>query len=401
MTSTLRKASWVAKVLSPTIWVMALWVVLGGGGQPAYATHFRYGHINWAPVSGNTVQFTVQNAFRRSVLPSLAFACLAPATLTTIPCSAADGLPGPGDVFEEDIGLTQLLPGDGSQIDSPLGTLLYVVTSIDPTSEWLFALALDPASMPAIDTTISYTYPAAGTYTVAAIDSCCRISPVLFSGTNAHIYNPDGGYRVETVVNVGTGNSSPVTALPPIILYPINALCSFRVPGVDPDGDPLHFRLSSAQEPSSFVPASACAPSTFCQPGPPFAPNAASISSTGLYTWDTHGATLGAAGFNTLYSTQVTIEDLDAAGNVKSKVAVDFFIQLVPVEVCGDGIDNDGDGVIDQNCNPPRFNNPVTAPACGSTTTVKTEDTFNFTVQASDPDPGQTVTLNAAGLPAG
>jgi hypothetical protein len=32
---------------------------------------------------------------------------------------------------------------------------------------------------------------------------------------------------------------------------------------------------------------------------------------------------------NVLYSTQVTIEDLDSEGNVKSKVAVDFFIQLV------------------------------------------------------------------------
>src|SRR2546425_4723508 len=119
MKGTLRRASLAARVFSGTARIMALWAVLGGG-QPAYATHFRYGHINWAPVSGNTVQFTVQNAFRRSVLPSLAFACLAPATLTTIPCSAADGLPGPGDVFEEDIGLTQLFPGDGSQIDSPL-----------------------------------------------------------------------------------------------------------------------------------------------------------------------------------------------------------------------------------------------------------------------------------------
>src|SRR5206468_8050957 len=155
-------------------------------------------------------------------------------------------------------------------------------------------------------------------------------------------------------------------------------LCSFLVPGADPNGDPLNFRLSTLAEASSFFPASAC-PFTFCQPGSPFAPNAASISSTGLYTWDTTGATLGPPGFNTLYSTQVTIEDLDAAGNVKSKVAVDFFIQLVPVEVCGDGIDNDGDGVIDQNCNPPRFDPPPQSGlACGSTTPISVGSSQSF-----------------------
>ncbi|TMA54744.1 MAG: hypothetical protein E6J80_09975, partial [Deltaproteobacteria bacterium] len=390
MKSSLRQASLVAKVFGATFRVMAVWAVLGGGGQPAYATHFRYGHINWAPVTGNTIQFTIQNAFRRSFLPSVAYECIDPATVapdtvpTIIPCSAADGLPGPGDVFAEDIGSTQFFPGDGSVIDSPLAELLYVVTSIDPVNEWLFALALDPASLPAIDTTITHTYPAAGNFT-AAIDSCCRISPVPFSGTNAHINNPDGGYRVETVVNVGTGNSSPVSALPPIVLCPINALCSFRVPGADPNGDPLHFRLSTATEASSGPPNSDCRPATFCQPGPPFAPHAASISSTGLYTWDTTDATLGPEGFATLYSTQVTIEDLDAAGMVKSKVAVDFFIQLVRVE----------------GGSAPVFNNPPTSPVCGSTTTLNVGTTRSFTVQSSDPDSGQTVTLNVAGLPAG
>src|SRR5205809_3725286 len=143
MKSTLCRASWVAKVFSPAIWVMALWVVLGGGGQPAYATHFRYGHINWAPVTGNTVQFTIQNSFRRSFQPGSpeldAYRCIDPATLATVSCSAADGLPGPGDVFQEYIGFTQFLTGDGAVIGSEM-VLLYVVTSTSPVNEWLFAL---------------------------------------------------------------------------------------------------------------------------------------------------------------------------------------------------------------------------------------------------------------------
>src|SRR5439155_25793916 len=115
MNSTPRRASVVAKVFGPTLRVMAVWVVLAGGGQPAYATHFRYGHISWAPLTGTTIQFTIQNAFRRSEarpLEARAYDCIDPATLATIDCTAADGLPGPGDVFVEDIGLTQLSTGD-------------------------------------------------------------------------------------------------------------------------------------------------------------------------------------------------------------------------------------------------------------------------------------------------
>jgi hypothetical protein len=120
----------------------------------------------------------------------------------------------------------------------------------------------------------------------------------------------------------------------------------------------------------------------FLQPGPPFA-TAASISAAGLYTWDTSGATLGPAGTRTYYSTQVTVQDLDASGAAKSKVAVDFLIQLVPK--IGD---------------PPVFNNPPEI-VCGSTRTVIVGQTTAATVSASDSDPGQTVELNVVGLPVG
>lgn len=220
-----------------------------------------------------------------------------------------------------------------------------------------------------------HLYPGQGNFT-ARIDSCCRISPLL--PPNAHINNPDGTYRVETLVNVGTANSSPVSSLPPIVNCPQNSVCSFIVPGADSNGDRLRFRLSLPAEASNgvFRP--------FVQPGPPHAPSAATISPSGVYTWNTTGATLGPPGFNTLYSTQVTVEDLDASGNAKSKIAVDFFIQLVPK--VGD---------------PPVFNSPPTAPACGAPLSVKVGEKLSFTIQASDPDPGQTVTLNVANLPAG
>jgi hypothetical protein len=74
---------------------------------------------------------------------------------------------------------------------------------------------------------------------------------------------------------------------------------------------------------------------------------------------------------------------LDATGNVKSKVAVDFLMQLVRTV-----------GV------PPVFVRPPTPP-CGSALTTGVGLPVSFTVQASDTDAGQTVTLNAVGLPAG
>jgi cysteine-rich repeat protein len=359
-----------ARVRWATVLAATALVVLAAA--PSRATHFRYGHLTWQVVTGNTVEFTLQNVFRRSDTPSFN-PCVNPATNTVIACTGGGGLPAPGDIIREDIGDTRLNFGDGSPtVGSPgNGGLFYVVTSVDPVNNWAFGLALDTARLPAIDTTIQHTYPP-GTYT-ARIDDCCRISPEV--APNAHLNNPDLDYRVETRVAVGTGNSSPVSALPPIVICTQNSVCSFLVPASDPDGDTLTFRLSTAPEADTGA---------FVQPGPPQAANSASINPTsGVYTWDTTGATLGPVALNTLYSTQVTIEERDAQNNVKGKVAVDFFIQLVP-----------------HVNEPPEFTGP---PQCNTNTpiVVDANTPVSFPVSATDPDAGDLITLNAAGLPLG
>ena len=349
-------------------WLLALTALLLA--SPAGATHFRYGHLTWQLVSGSTVEFTLQNVFRRDDTPSFN-PCVNPNTNTTIACSGGDGFPAPGDVIREDIGDTRLDFGDGSPtVGSPNnGGLYYLVTSVDPVNNWAFGLAIDRTSLPAIDTSIRHTYGAPGTY-VARIADCCRIA--ANDPPNAHINNPEFDYRVETRVVIGAGNNSAVSALPPIVICPQNAICTFLVPATDPDGDTLTFRMSTAPEADA---------GGFTQPGPPSATNSASISPTsGVYTWNTNGATLGPVALNTLYSTQVTIEERDPSNAIKGKVAVDFFIMLVP----------------DVN-EPPVFNQP----ACNSTVNAQTGIPFAFTVEASDPDAGDVVTLNAAGLPAG
>ncbi|HJQ83595.1 MAG TPA: hypothetical protein VKA21_05945 [Candidatus Binatia bacterium] len=337
---------------------------------PAYATHFRYAHITWRPVSGNTVEFIIQAAWRRSASPTFD-ECVNPATGAVIACTGPGGLSGVGDVVREDIGDTTFFPGDGTEIRiSGQDYLYFKVTSIDPTNNWFFAEALDPASLPAVDTTISHTYPNAGPW-IARIDSCCRISPTV--APNAHINNPDRNYRIETRVDLHfAGNRSPVSGLLPIVVCNQNSICSFQIPATDADGDVLTYRFSTAAE--------AAGSGAFTQPGPPNATNSATVSSSGLYTWNTTGATLGGSGFNTLYSTQVTIEERTSGGALKGKVAVDFFIQLVP-----------------QVNHDPSLN----FPQCNTTIPVTTGQQVSFTASATDQDAGDQVTLNAVGLPPG
>lgn len=329
----------------------------------ALGSHFRYGHYVWSQVSGNTVRVTLQNAFRRD-----GYGCVDPATLAFVACSPGDGFPQVGDVIRESIGGTRFNWGDGTEVGSPLGPLLYKVTSIDLVNNWWFGLAIDPGALPLVSTTLSHTYASSGNYT-AFTSSCCRISSV--DGINAHINNPDDGYRVETLINVGGNNNSPVSALPPIVLCPINSLCQFAVPAVDPDNNPLHFRLSTSAEASD---------SGFLHPGPPFAPNTATIDpTTGVFSWNTTGATLASPGLNTLYSTQVTIQD------GTSKVAIDFLIQLVNADP-----------------SPPIIVPPVGSPPVCNTTQVATVGSLKtFDAVASDPDAGDLVTLNVVGLPLG
>jgi len=210
--------------------IAACILFLGGAVDHAGASEFIYGHTSWTAVSGNTVQFTVRGAFRRSGMP-----CIDLTTNSQTDCAPGDGFAQVGDVVVEDNGGTSLDPGDGN---APVGPLYYQVSAIDPTLDLLTALALDPASLPARSTTIPYTYATAGSFT-AVIEACCR--------TFDQINNPFE-YRIETLVNVGSGNSSPQSTLPPLVLCPPSGLCVFTVPAIDPDGDTLQFRLSTPAE---------------------------------------------------------------------------------------------------------------------------------------------------------
>jgi len=336
--------------------LVAVFVVV----DQAAATHFRYGQLSWRSrqdLGPRTVEFTLVAAFRRNGYNG----------------SHPDGLPDIGDNVLETIGGTSLDFGDGAST-----ARLYVrVAAIDVRQNWIYGF-LHEAPGDGLST-IRHIYGSDGNRT-ARTSTCCRISPCVASGGtgglgNRHVNNPDGNYRLETIVNVGTTNRPPTSTLFPIIGCRRDEVCSFRIPTEDLDGDTVRFRLSTANE---------AAGGSFRQPGDAGsgAPNPVSVSPEGIFSWDTTGAT--GSGMpqcpRVLYSTQVMMEDVDLQGNVKSKIPLDFFLLL------------GGSG------NPPVFvgNSP-----CDQTVFGTTSELLTFNVQALDPDSEDEVSLNVVGLPFG
>ncbi len=325
-------------------------LVLAALPSATWATHFRYGHLTWKrrpDLSPTTAEITLTNAFRRSGYLG----------------SGGDGYAVTGDVISENIGGTYLDFGDGTWLPNSGGYLKYRVTAYDPQSDWLIGVAIDQSNPSEL---ILHEYPSAnngGVPWIASIDSCCRINT---------LENAAGDdYRVETPIDFSVNGRSPVSSLPPIVSCPANGTCTYVVPAADSDpGTKLSWRLANASEDGGIT-----------QPGPPYVVNPLSVGgTTGIVTWDTTGAAVGS-----LWAVQIVIEDRDAStGLLRGKVAVDHIIIIVA------------------SGTPPVIEPPAnTPPICASTQSAFVGALLTFTVFASDPTPGDTVTLNSAGIPVG
>lgn len=340
------------------VWALTL-LALGAVAQPAAASHFRYGTLSWAPIRDANGQFAGDVEFRLTASFERAGAF---ANVVT------------GQIIQESIGGTALAYGDG-QFSQPL---FFLITAHSVSEQWIIGEALNqdpnvPVPGPN-DVGLRHTYTGQGpflAYLVAPagpppdFPGCCRILPPTLANRG------NWPYPLPTLVSPLSGNSSPVSAMVPVVVVPPSATATFQVPAVDPDGDPIRWRFSSNAEAVGSV-----------TPNPPFGdpglpPGVFTIdSTTGVVTWNN----LGVAQAPTFWTVQFMIEDLDANGNPKTKTPVDFLLQIRPVVGARPSCSISPPGPL------------IVSPGVP----------LSLTVTGTDPDlgSGDSVTLNSGGLPA-
>ncbi|MFN2500164.1 MAG: Ig-like domain-containing protein, partial [Pyrinomonadaceae bacterium] len=285
------------------------------GSTQAKASHFRGGTISWSPTGvTRQVQFRIK-WFERG------------------------GTRAVGSGYSLSVNF-----GDGS-----LGTASGTVTANNAAEDWFTA-----------EVSVIHNYPADGPY-IAFVQNCCRLSPPANYANGGGLNNSsDQTIRLQTLVGLSSGNSSPTSSLPPIVTVSRSTNASFVVPASDVDRDTLRFRLATISEKGG---------GSNSQP-----PNFSVNPTTGQVTWNNFS--LGTTGY---WTTQIIIEDLDAAGNVKSSTPLDFMLKV-------------------QNSvgSPPTLAISPTGPL-----SVRPNQTATFTVTGNDADANARVTLNNGGLPAG
>ena len=142
---------------------------------------------------------------------------------------------------------------------------------------------------------VTHTYATDGPFTVS-FNSCCRIS-TLQNGA-------DNYFTVSSIVCLSNNNlGSPAYTSPVIIEMNSTGNNQFQLVTSEPDGSPITYSTTAIQS-NNYIPT--------------IGTNVASVSQTGLISWNTTGTTIGQ-----LYQMKVTMSD----GCAKSEI--DFIIKIV------------------------------------------------------------------------
>ncbi|MEZ4297208.1 MAG: MYXO-CTERM sorting domain-containing protein [Polyangiaceae bacterium] len=260
-----------------------LWILIAALGalllfpQEAFASHFRYGTINWVVPDPQGAPTTVD--FR----VTYAVAANAAANLKQLDLNFGDGLTN---------GLvTGAVVGTGTDA----GGQAYEVLEFSAT----------------------HTYAMAGSFT-AFFQDCCRINE-LVNGAGLD-------YRVDTVVSLQPGNTSgPVSASPPLVQLQTGGIRTYTWPVLDPDGDPVTCRLGTQAEVGFPSP-------TPVVPGGGQSPVLADVPNGCQLTWDLTSATVPQR-----YVVHIVFESTHN-GQVSS-TTLDLIVEMVlpPPPVCTGG----------------------------------------------------------------
>lgn len=299
------------------VWAAAF-VVATRAADEAGASHFRANQTTWVRTAPDTVEITIINAYRGDYF----------------------SITGVGDTFSEPV----INFGDG--------------TNARPTFEVIgYDAANDIATGRAV---VSHTYADPSQQYWLVQNDCCRLS-----SSNGHVNNPDGYQHQRTLVDLSVP-SSPSSTISPIVGCPTDAECRFTVPAAANGAGTIAYRLAENTADMNNT--------GFDQPA-----GASIDATTGLYSWDTTGATLNSDPDGpTYYSTQVIIETHDASGEPTGSIAVDFFIQI---------------GGANSN-QPPTFVAPTPADATVIEVLVDAEFVLPFAAEDVDEDHIQLGVLN-------
>ena len=236
--------------------------------------------------------------------------------------------------------------GDGTSENVKL-----LITSYSPTDDWIFGEFIT-----------THTFSGIGTYT-AFMEGFARLGGPQPSGPLQN--NGYATFRIQSIVTVDLNNDAPVSTLPPIVNMIINkSPASYQIPAADPNGDVLTFSLAA---PSSFTQAG----ETLCTQ-----PKGFNVSPTGLMTFITTNSFYTMA-IGQFYNAVVTVTDSKGAA-----INLDFLIEITG------------------SSNPPVFDYTVT-PTNNFSYLIAPGTNVNYSVNASDPDVADFVTLFGNGLPIG
>ena len=308
------RQQWAHWLRGPFLRVALLCLLVGlGAAGPVRAGHFRYGSLTWSNVASDpshlTEQFKVSQSWRRS------FSAFANVTV--------------GSTVTTDV----LDFGDGTSTDIHL-----TVTSVDLAGDSFYGEA-----------TISHAYAAAGNFR-AFFTNCCRLSTLS--------NNASGSWYVNSLVNAGSTNNSPVSTVAPVVNLAVGQMAAtFRLPVNDPDGDALSFALATQADFNGF----------------PFtnAPNLAVNPTTGVVTFNTAFLSVGQ-----MFNAVIKVSD------GQTSILVDFLLSVTGTSVA------------------PVFDYSITPPN-GYVYRLVPGQSLTFGVRASDSDANDVVRLFAFGLPQG